>query len=123
MSNVYEDLEDIAGHKLTMVAPMLAGVTTYYCENCGAIFKISFSERRAGSSLVVLFHVPAWCFSTVDACQTPHAEWTRPPGFVSLSKKLTLLMIDGFVKDDDAEDGEAAKVHERLRTHILERDE
>lgn len=35
--SIYEDLEDKAGHDLTLVAGLHAGVSTYYCENCGAL--------------------------------------------------------------------------------------
>ena len=104
MSNIFEDLEDLAGHKLTLAANMLAGVSTYYCENCGALIKLS-SSGRVGGPEVVLFHVPNGCESKVDDCQRSR-DWSlaEHPNHVLLRTKLTSLMLDGFVKMQQEQD-------------------
>lgn len=47
--SVYDRMEE-AGHDLVMVAPLRAGVSTYYCDRCGALVLLA-------SQAVKLFHV------------------------------------------------------------------
>jgi hypothetical protein len=64
MPNVYDKLEE-AGHDLTMIMGLIAGVSTYMCERCGGLVKV-----KSGST-VQLFHVPPGNPSTVDKCSQP----------------------------------------------------
>jgi len=61
-------LEEFAGHDLTMVSGPNAGVSTYYCEGCGALIQLSGSGDRD-----ILFHVPQGSPSTEEAC-LPHVR-------------------------------------------------
>lgn len=99
--SIFEELEDVAGHQLTMVAQMLAGVTTYCCEHCGALLKISSSGRSEPE--LVLFHVPARNASTAKRCNTELHRVAPREGHVLLRDKLQGLILDGFMNmDDDA---------------------
>lgn len=59
--SVYDRMEE-AGHDLVLVNGLQAGISTYACENCGALVKLRNGE-------VILFHVaPASATSRVDQC-------------------------------------------------------
>lgn len=58
----FESLEEKAGHELTMVHGPLAGICSYYCENCGALVQMG------GNSEKTLFHVPRGSLSTETRC-------------------------------------------------------
>ncbi len=103
--NIYEDLEELAGHKLTLAANMLAGVSTYYCENCGALIKLS-SSGRVGGPEVVLFHVPNGSPSKQHDCaKTRDTQLAEVPNHVLLRTKLQALILDAFVKMEEEQDG------------------
>jgi hypothetical protein len=55
------DALEKAGHDLTMLAPMLAGITTYYCERCGAVVTI-------GKGVMRVFHLPPGSPSKTSQC-------------------------------------------------------
>jgi hypothetical protein len=59
--DVFEELEK-AGHALTLVTGMTAGVSTYYCEGCGALVQVAHEGLR-------LSHVPKGSWSTAKACK------------------------------------------------------
>jgi len=58
----YDRLEK-AGHDITLVQGMLAGISTYYCENCGALVQVGGPESK-----LILFHVPPGSLSTEELC-------------------------------------------------------
>ena len=55
--------EEGAGHKITMVHGLTGGITTYYCEHCGALVQVGGPENG-----LVLFHVPPGSLSTEELC-------------------------------------------------------
>ena len=63
MSLDYDKLE-AAGHDLTLLS-FLAGVSTYFCEHCGAIV-------RGGPGDEVLFHAPRLVRTAEGACLSRH---------------------------------------------------
>jgi hypothetical protein len=65
----FDLFEDVAGHALTLVQSMVAGRSTYYCENCGAVVLIGGSE-----SDLLIFHVPPGSASTEQRCRMQHDE-------------------------------------------------
>jgi hypothetical protein len=67
MSDDFERLEE-AGHDLTMLSPMVGGVTTYYCERCGAVVLMARTLR--------FFHLPPGSPSMTSRC----VEMPLPPG-------------------------------------------
>ena len=56
----WEALE-AAGHNFTMVSGMVAGRSTYYCENCGALLIVTFDA-------IEVFHVHRGSPSTQERC-------------------------------------------------------
>lgn len=74
--------EEATGHALTLVQSMRAGVSTYYCEHCGAIVVVGGPD-----SGLLVFHVPTGSISTEDRCRPPVHTW------------LTWLMLGFPVKD------------------------
>jgi hypothetical protein len=58
--NVYGRLEE-AGHDLTLAAGIRAGVSTYYCEHCGALVLLRDHD-------VLLFHAPMFSTATESEC-------------------------------------------------------
>jgi hypothetical protein len=66
----FEMLEE-AGHVLTLVSGPLAGITTYYCERCGAL-----CQSRSSSGVFQIIHIPPGHPSKTSAC----VELPRPPG-------------------------------------------
>ncbi len=67
----YDALES-AGHDLTLVAPMLAGVSTYVCENCGMVFLSGYSGHPP------IIHAPRYVATTEAMCISK--RWSGPPG-------------------------------------------
>lgn len=59
--NVYDRLEK-AGHDVVLVNGLSAGVSTYVCENCGALFKLRNDE-------VILFHAHPASAASESSCQ------------------------------------------------------
>lgn len=90
--NVYDKLEE-AGHDLTLVAPMMAGVSTYYCENCGALIQLSSSAIH-GTNEVRLFHVFTESDSKEDCC-------IRVVPMISLKSKLDALAAADYERLKD----------------------
>jgi hypothetical protein len=78
--SVYERLEE-AGHDLVLVNGLQLGVSTYACENCGALIKLRNDE-------VILFHVPASSTATELKCVGPKP---RAFGVTTLREKLAKL--------------------------------
>ncbi len=60
LMNVYDWLIE-AGHDVVLVAPLLAGISTYCCERCGGLIKIQDGE-------IVLFFTPEWAYATSSSC-------------------------------------------------------
>lgn len=54
----FDKLTD-AGHILTLVQGLVAGVSTYYCERCGALLQ---------TGPMPIFHLPASSKSREDKC-------------------------------------------------------
>lgn len=65
----FEAFEEVAHHALTLVQAMHAGVSTYYCEHCGAIVMVGGSD-----SGLLVFHTPPGSDSTVEECRMQHDE-------------------------------------------------
>ncbi len=63
----YDSLAE-AGHEITMIAPILAGVTKYLCENCGAFIEVHSGGSTRSSELRFSFHAPRFSQVTADAC-------------------------------------------------------
>lgn len=75
MSQFANDLVAIEklGHELTMVAPMHAGISTYYCEKCGALVTFYQGNMR-------VFHVPPGSPSKLSQCvEMPIPEGNGTP--------------------------------------------
>lgn len=79
----FDEFEETAGHELTMVQGLLAGVSTYCCENCGALVQIGGPENK-----MVLFHVPRGSLSTEKKCVRPGTGLFDSP---TLKDKLRVL--------------------------------
>jgi hypothetical protein len=62
----FEALEK-AGHDLTMLSPMIGGVTTYYCERCGAIVQMGRSAS-GHTERMAIFHLPPGSPSKTSEC-------------------------------------------------------
>jgi hypothetical protein len=58
---IYDTIDE-GGHKITMVAGMILGKTTYWCEDCGALFIIK------GFDDTVIFQEPDGSPTKVDWC-------------------------------------------------------
>lgn len=79
--SVYERLE-AAGHDVTLVHGLTAGVSTYACERCGAVLLLRNDE-------VILFHVPqALALSSEGRC---HPGVPPASGHELLRDKLNRL--------------------------------
>lgn len=87
---IFEQLEDKAGHDLCHVAGPAAGISTYYCEGCGALVQLLKDEVR-------LFHVPAGSTSIEGQCSSPTMN---PHGESPLRTKLQVLMMAEFFPHD-----------------------
>lgn len=59
----YDGFEEKAGHELTLTQGMIGGVSSYYCENCGALVQVGGPENS-----MILFHVPRGSLSTEKKC-------------------------------------------------------
>jgi hypothetical protein len=85
----FDDFEEKAGHELTMVQGLMAGVSTYYCENCGALLRVGGPEHD-----MILFHVPKGSLSTEKKCVragtasgNPHTKTTLKEKFKKLDEE------------------------------------
>jgi hypothetical protein len=78
----FEACEERAGHQLTLLQGMMAGVSTYYCERCGALLQIGGS-----ASGLLLFHAPPGSGSTPVRCED-RSQGLKGP---SLKEKLKIL--------------------------------
>jgi hypothetical protein len=58
-----------AGHDITLIQGMLAGVSTYYCERCGALVQVGGPESK-----LILFHVPPGSLSNEKLCVRVHSN-------------------------------------------------
>jgi hypothetical protein len=91
-----DDLDALekAGHDLTLVAPMLAGISRYYCERCGAF--VTFGQR----GVLAVFHLPPGSQSKTSQCfEMPVAEGNGRPRTL----KAKLADEDDFKFDPDPE--------------------
>jgi hypothetical protein len=82
----YEAFEEKAGHELTMTQGLMAGVSTYYCENCGALVQVGGPENK-----LILFHVPRGSASTETKCVKPGNAAGNKHSKLSLKEKLKEL--------------------------------
>jgi hypothetical protein len=85
----FEAFEEVADHELTLVQSMHAGVSTYYCEHCGAIVMVGGPD-----SGLLVFHVPPGSGSTEEQCRMQHDEvgdTYRLKGRPTLKSKLEVL--------------------------------
>lgn len=82
----FDAFEEDAGHELTMIHGPSAGISTYYCENCGALVQLDGHD-------LVLFHVPRGSESTETRCAT--REGSAQP---SLKDKLRDLFDKDYEK-------------------------
>jgi hypothetical protein len=82
------DAFETAGHKLTLVQGLTAGISTYYCESCGALVKVG-----GPTSGLVLFHVVPGTLSTERKCVPVGRVGDSPPDLspASLKEKLQKL--------------------------------
>lgn len=94
----FDAFEDGAGHDLTMVQGLLAGVSTYACEHCGALVQVGGPENK-----LVLFHVPPGSRSTERQCVrldgAPGGGPNRrdgPPATRTLKDKLRKLQDESM---------------------------
>jgi hypothetical protein len=84
--SVYDDLE-AAGHELTFLS-LSIGVSSYYCENCGAYVQVGGSPPE-----VSLFHMPRYALWRGSSAGTRERCCNDPPktGEVTLKQKLKAL--------------------------------
>ncbi len=82
----YDEFEQTAGHDITLVQGMQAGVSTYYCENCGALVQVGGPESK-----LILFHVPRGSLSTERKCVKGGSGVANVHSKVSLKEKLKNL--------------------------------
>jgi hypothetical protein len=89
----YDEFEEKAGHELTMVQGLLAGVSTYYCENCGALVRVGgpYSE-------MLLFHVPRGSLSTESQCVKAGSAAGNVHTKETLQEKLAKLEREDYEK-------------------------
>lgn len=78
--NVYDRLEK-AGHDPVLVNGLQAGVSTYVCENCGALIKLRNDE-------VILFHLPPNSPARQALCERKAVTWSVNGTLRSKLKKL-----------------------------------
>lgn len=76
----WDALEE-AGHDLTHCGSLMAGASTYYCENCGAFMLIKWES-------VQVFHLPPASGSSQSKCLRATWEGHEPP---TLKAKLDAL--------------------------------
>lgn len=76
-----------AGHVVTLVSGPIAGISTYYCEHCGALMQAQQNWR-------ILFHVPAGSKSTTSEC----SNRAVPKPHVTLGDKLRALSKRSFAR-------------------------
>lgn len=81
---ILEELEDVAGHSLCHICGPIAGISTYYCEGCGALVQIRNSAIR-------LFQVPVGSPSSETLCTN---KVKNPNGRSALREKLLALLVD-----------------------------
>jgi hypothetical protein len=86
----FDAFEEGAGHDLTMTQGLFAGVSTYYCENCGAIVQVGGPENA-----LVLFHVPRGSFSSERKCVKAGSA-TGGPSRSTLKEKLKKLEEESY---------------------------
>lgn len=67
----FEAFEEVAGHSLTLVQAMHAGVSTYYCESCGAIVMVGGPDVG-----LLVFHVSPGSTSTEERCPPVDVDCT-----------------------------------------------
>lgn len=66
LAETFDELS-VAGHDLTLTQGVLAGVSTYYCEGCGAFVQVGAEE-------LVVFHVPRGTRATKERCVVMTAD-------------------------------------------------
>lgn len=83
------DLDDLEedGHDLTVVHGPSAGVTTYFCENCGALIQLEGFK-------LVLFHMA----KGPDSTGVPCARRVDVPALETLKEKLADLFDKDYEK-------------------------
>lgn len=84
------DKLEAGGHTLTLVAGIRAGVSTYWCENCGAVYL-----SHLGNDEHDVFYVPLFSTATKEKCVFPplvgevygdlHRARGREPLFLTLA--------------------------------------
>jgi hypothetical protein len=79
----YDAFEGKAGHEITLIPGLHAGVYTYYCENCGAIVQVGGPESK-----LILFHVPRGSHATDRKCVKAGSAVANAHSKVSLKEKL-----------------------------------
>lgn len=94
LMDIFEELEK-AGHELTLIAGMVAGVSTYYCERCGALVQVGSSQWVLFE--LRLFHVPKGSWSTEKACKEAGGA-VGTPDRQSLKAKLDALVEADYEK-------------------------
>lgn len=87
----FDAFEEGAGHSLTMVQGLLAGVSTYYCENCGALVKVGGPEHE-----LILFHVPQGSASTDKKCVKAGTAAGNVHSKPTLKEKLKKLEAESY---------------------------
>lgn len=87
----FEEFEEGAGHDLTMTQGLLAGVSTYYCENCGALVQVGGPENG-----LVLFHVPRGSASTEKKCVKAGNSAGNVHSKTTLKEKLKKLEAESY---------------------------
>ena len=91
----WEALEK-AGHDFTIVSGMIAGTSTYYCENCGTLMLV----RGLGSEAAI-FHVPRHTTSTMETCLGIISLGEDQPRYETLKSKLEELQRQDYERLKD----------------------
>ncbi len=73
------DALEKAGHEMTHVNGPIAGVSIYYCENCGAI---AFTDPAVG------FHVPRYSLTSESACDARRMQVGAKENRPTLREKI-----------------------------------
>lgn len=90
----YDDFEEKAGHKITLVQGLHAGVSTYYCENCGALVQVG--QNSVENDALILFHLPHGSLSTKDKCVPGPTQEPNPRYYTTLREKLKKLEQESY---------------------------
>lgn len=95
------DTAEAAGHNLTHVNGPIAGYTTYYCENCGALVQLYQIGLR-------FWHFPKGSWSTMNQCKLAGSAVGAPGETLKVKlqreRQDKFFPFDGEYDDEEADD-------------------